>query len=89
MAEPYTGGILNKQLDESAVGFINDSSFNRLEGTTLYVSKIFQWFEEDFRGGIVEFFLKYARGNLKETLEMQKDRIEIRYLDYDWRLNGQ
>ena len=89
MAEPYTGLTLNKQLDASAVGFINDSSFNRLEGTTLYVSKIFQWFEGDFKGGIVAFFLKYARGSLKETLETQKDRIEIRYLDYDWGLNGQ
>ena len=89
MAEPYTGVTLNKQLDESAVGFINDSAFNRLEGATLYVSKIFQWFEGDFKGGIVEFFLKHARGNLKQTLETQKDRIKIRYLDYDWRLNGQ
>jgi len=56
------GGELDQQLEEMASAFINDPSKNRLEGNTLYVSKIFDWFEEDFNGDILGFFLKYAKG---------------------------
>jgi len=71
-----------------ASAFLNDSSTNRLEGNTLYVSKIFDWFEEDFNGDILGFFLKYAKGSLKEQLEVNKEKIKVKYLDYDWSLNG-
>jgi len=87
-SEPYHGGELDQQLDEMASAFINDPSRNRLEGNTLYVSKIFDWFEEDFSGDIPGFFLKYAKGDLKKNLERQREDIKIKYLDYDWSLNG-
>jgi len=86
--EPYQAGILDQQLDEMARAFINDSRRNRLEGRTLYVSKIFKWFPEDFNNDIVGFFLKYAHGDLKKQLEDRKTKIKIKYLDYDWSLNG-
>jgi len=85
---PYQGAILNQQLDEMASAFINDPSRNRLEGSTLYISKIFDWFEEDFNGDILDFFLGYAKGDLKKNLERQREDIKIKYLDYDWSLNG-
>jgi len=87
-SEPYYGGELDQQLEEMASAFINDPSKNRLEGNTLYVSKIFDWFEEDFNGDILGFFLKYAKGSLKEQLEVNKEKIKVKYLDYDWSLNG-
>ena len=87
-SEPYEGKIINQQLDAAARAFINDPKRNRLEGNTLYVSKIFDWYGEDFKGGIVNFFLKYAEGDLKRGLEANKNQIKIRYLDYDWSLNG-
>ena len=49
---------------------------------------IFKWFSGDFNKDIAGFFLKYAEGDLKKTLEKQKDKIKIKYLDYDWSLNG-
>lgn len=85
---PYEGKTINQQLDAAARTFLNDPQSNRLVGETLYVSKIFDWYGEDFKPGIVGFFLKYAQGDLKEGLEANRDRIEIRYLDYDWSLNG-
>jgi len=88
-SEPYHGGELDQQLDEMASAFINDPSRNRLEGNTLYVSKIFDWFEEDFNGDIPGFFLKYAKGDLKGQLEVNKEKIRVKYLDYDWSLNGE
>ena len=87
-SEPYRGGDLDQQLDEMTRAFINDLESNRLEGHTLYVSSIFKWFAEDFNKDIVGFFLKYAKGDLKEQLEVNKEKIKVKYLDYDWSLNG-
>jgi hypothetical protein len=87
-SEPYRGAVLDRQLDEMATAFINDPRSNRLKGNTLYVSKIFDWFAGDFNNDIVTFFLKYAKGDLKKQLQAQRKEIRIRYLDYDWSLNG-
>ncbi len=88
IAEPYRGEKLGRQLDEVTRAFINDPASNYLEGDTLHVSRIFDWYETDFSEGIVPFFLKYAEGNFKRELEKNRDRIKVRYLHYDWSLNG-
>jgi len=85
--EPYFGSTLNRQLDTSARAFVNNPARNYLEGNTLYVSKIFKWFSEDFNDDIIGFFLRYADDDFKKKLEPKKDRIKIRYLHYDWSLN--
>jgi hypothetical protein len=85
---PYRGDELDQQLNEMTSAFINDSSRNRLEGNKLYVSKIFDWFEEDFKGDIPGFFLKYAKGDLKERMEAKGEKVRVEYLDYNWSLNG-
>ncbi len=87
--EAYRGDILDRQLDEMTRAFINDPRRNRLEGRTLYVSSIFKWFSEDFNDDVAGFFLKYARGDLKEGLEANGNAVTIKYLDYDWSLNGE
>jgi Protein of unknown function, DUF547 len=88
ISEPYSGIKLDQQLDSSTRAFINNSKENRLEGNTLYVSSIFKWFKEDFQNDPVVFFEKYAQGDLKKNLAAQKNLIEVRYLDYNWSLNG-
>ena len=87
-SESYHGGELDQQLDEMTRAFINDLERNRLENHTLYVSSIFKWFAEDFNNDVISFFLKYAKGDLKEQLEVNKEKIKVKYLDYDWSLNG-
>ena len=87
-SEPYEGRSLDKQLDEMAVAFINDTERNYFAGRTLHVSKIFDWFAEDFNDDVIGFFLKYSRGQLKKRLETGRANIEIKYLSYDWSLNG-
>ena len=87
-SDPYEGAILDRQLDEMASAFLNNPSRNRLEGNTFYASRIFDWFEEDFHGDILGFFLKYAKGNLKKNLGRQREDIKIKFLDYNWSLNG-
>jgi len=87
-SEPYRGEELDKQLDEMTKAFINNLESNHLEDHTLYVSSIFKWFAEDFDKDIVGFFLKYAKGGLKKQLEANKEKIKVKYLYYDWSLNG-
>ncbi len=85
--EPYLADTLDRQLDDSTRSFINNASSYRLEGNTLYVSRIFKWFSEDFNEDPLGFYLQYAEGDLKEKLTSQKDKIQVKYLHYDWALN--
>jgi hypothetical protein len=85
--EPYRGQTLDQQLNDSTRSFVNDGNSYRLDGNTLYVSRIFKWFSEDFSDGALGFYLKYAEGNLKEKLTSQKDSLKVKYLNYDWSLN--
>jgi len=85
--EPYLADRLDQQLEDSTRSFVNDADSYRLEGNTLYVSRIFKWFSEDFNEDALGFYLQYANGALKEKLTRQKDRIKVKYLHYDWALN--
>jgi len=86
--EPFTGSRLDDQLDAAARSFINNPGFNRLEGNTLFVSKIFKWFREDFEDDVIGFIEKYAEGQLKARIQANRALLEVEYLDYDWSLNG-
>ena len=86
--EAFEGKRLHAQLDDAARRFVNDGRFNRLEGNTLYVSSIFKWFKEDFNGDIVGFFEEYALPELKEAISANRQHLKVKYLDYDWSLNG-
>lgn len=74
--EPFSGEILDQQLEDSTRSFINDPESYRLEGNEFYVSRIFKWFSEDFNDDILVFFLKYATGELKNN--WKPSRIESR-----------
>ena len=88
MSVPYSSTNLDQQLNASTTAFINNEQENRLVGNTLHVSSIFKWFKEDFHSNPIDFFEKYAKGTLKKELTSQKDQIKVKYLSYDWSLNG-
>jgi len=88
LSEPYTGTKLDQQLEAGARNFINNQRENRLQGAILSISSIFKWFKEDFQNDPVAFFKQYAEGDLKKRLTSHLDRIKVKYLDYDWSLNG-
>ena len=87
--EAYTADRLDRQLDEQAARFLSDRSRNRFAGGNLEVSKIFDWFKEDF-GVREQYFSKYAR-LLADGPDAQKavaeGRAPITFLEYDWSLN--
>jgi hypothetical protein len=87
-SEPYQGDKLDQQLDDATRMFINNPERNYIEGNTLYVSKIFKWFAEDFDHDVVSFISKFAEDNFKQNLEAKKNVLKVKYLPYDWTLNG-
>ncbi|MCB2192150.1 MAG: DUF547 domain-containing protein [Deltaproteobacteria bacterium] len=85
---PYTGAEVQGQLQAQATAFINDPARTRLQGNTLYVTKIMDWFSEDFDDDPVGFVKKYAQDDFKRRLEGLGGQVEVEYLDYDWSLNN-
>ncbi len=87
ISQPYRGATLDQQLDAATRAFINDGVNVYVKGDVLYVSKIFDWFEEDF-DGVVRFVERYAQGDLRAQLQRRKQNLKLKHLDYDWSLNG-
>lgn len=86
---PYEGRTLETQLEERTKQFINTPANTFLKGDTLFVSRIFKWFADDFSGSPLGFIRQHARRGLKEELEKaaKNGDITLQYLHYDWTLN--
>jgi len=84
---PYEGKILEAQLDAVTRAFVNDKKFNFLKENTLFLSRIFTWFEEDFNGKPLLFIRQYAEDDFRAKLDASGPEIKLIYLDYDWTLN--
>lgn len=88
----YQPNQLDRQLDVAARAFINDPARNRFDRKQRIasVSKIFDWFEEDFvaaAGSILAYVARYVDDpTLAKELAQPGYRVE--FLDYDWSLNG-
>ena len=88
----YTAQMLDQQLERNAHAFINDTTRNRFDRTAkiAYLSNIFDWFERDFTnaaGSVQRYFARYV-ADLEIAQALSEDSYQIRYLDYDWSLNG-
>ena len=84
----YTGGTVEAMLDKGARDFINSPRGVAITGDTVTISKIYDWFYEDFGPSdqdVLRHLLKYADPGLKQRLTAI-GRIED--VAYDWRLNG-
>jgi hypothetical protein len=88
ISEAYTAEKLEKQLENNTITFLHNREFNTISGNTLYVSKIFSWFSEDFNNDTVAFVKKYAHGELLAAIEAAGESLKVKYLDYDWSLNS-
>lgn len=95
-AEAYVGSKLQQQLDDNTRLFLSDRNRNYLEGNRLYLSQIFNWYEEDFTRGwqgvdsVEEFLALYGDAlgiAAAQQATLQQGEFAIRYLRYDWGLN--
>jgi len=88
--EPYESSRLDEQLDRASRAFVHTPDRARLTGDTLFVSAIFDWFEADFGGadGVIAFVARHADPALRDALAAHGGKIKLKYLPYDWSLNG-
>ena len=103
--EAYVTGRLEAQLKEQARRFLSDRSRNRYnpESGLLEVSRIFDWYQEDWTSGYrgfegksepirsrEQYFAGYAAllaGNPAHQKLLLEQKAAIRFLEYDWTLN--
>ena len=97
--EAFTSEKLETQLETVTHAFLADRSRNRFNASTgrLEVSKIFDWYGDDFERGwggwhsLDQFFAQYA-DSLADTPQTKNKLLagdnRIRFLKYDWALNG-
>lgn len=78
----YEAAKLDQQLDQQARIFLKDNTRNIISHDEASVSKIFDWFEDDFtrKGSLIDFLNKYSEVRIGEN-------VKISYLPYDWSLN--
>ncbi|MEM7401711.1 MAG: DUF547 domain-containing protein [Pseudomonadota bacterium] len=88
----FTADELDTQLEHAANEFINDTSRNKFdsERKIARISKIFDWFEEDFvkHSGSVQKYLSQYVNNSEIAEHLRNEEYKIKYLKYDWSLNG-
>ncbi len=80
-SEPFRAVTLDEQLTTEAQRFLTNDEKNRVDKRTLHLSKIFDWYGQDFQethDGYVEY--------IKKTLGLE-GKYRVKFLDYDWSLN--
>jgi hypothetical protein len=79
-SEYYRASDLDKQLSDQLLLALSNSGKGLYRGVEkIYVSQIFDWFEEDFNDGDIP-------GWLRENTAIRGE-FPLRYLKYDWSLN--
>ncbi len=91
--EAFVAERLDAQLDDSVRRFLGDRSRNRADKKELWVSKIFDWYAEDFEkqaGSVAKWLARYAE-QLSDDSQVRaavaSASLRVRFLDYDWALN--
>lgn len=77
----FTAANLNGLLESRTKSFVRNSSYNTITAGNVKVSKIFDWYGEDF-GDLRSYLNKYATTEIAEG-------TEIGFAEYDWALNKQ
>ena len=94
--EAFTASKLDAQLEDGMKRFMADRSRNRVANGRLEVSRIFQWFKDDFEKGhgglnrLEDLFARYAAqlsDQPTEQAQLRARSLRIAHLDYDWSLN--
>lgn len=86
-AQAFSASNLERLLDKGAKDFLAHPRGMRFEGDKLVLSKIFDWYGEDFGDDDVELLQSlslHAPEHLKQSLLSYRDSIQY---EYDWALN--
>lgn len=91
--EPYTGSELNQQLNDQAIEFFSQENNFELnnEKNIVYLSEILDWYKFDFaenEKGVVLYSTRYIDEKESNYINKNINTINIKYIPYDWKLNG-
>lgn len=86
---PYRGATLDAMLDAVTRAFLNNPANTFFKDGRLHVTRIFDWYGEDFGGpaGVWAFVRRFAAPPLAAQMDAATDRTLV-YTPYDWSLNG-
>lgn len=88
----YTRDALEQQLEASARLFVNDPNRNAFDRRKkiAYLSKIFDWFTEDFvsHSGSLSKYVSHYVDDPELAQELAEGKYQVKFLEYDWNLNG-
>lgn len=85
----YTADSLDFQLSENCRRTLNDPKYLSIAGTTVHMSKIFEWYAADFTPdamAIREFMSRYVPDNVARKLTDPMYKLVAS--EYDWKLNA-
>lgn len=80
--QAYTGANVEELLEQAARAYVNHKRGVSVEGSTMVLSKMYDWYQADF-GDVVAHIKQYAEADLSAALA---NASEIEY-DYNWDLN--
>ncbi len=82
MNEAFTEANLESQLQKTAKDFINDKTKNTIGADKIEISKIFDWFADDFKtkGTLIDYLNQYSAVKINTN-------AKIRFKEYNWSLN--
>ena len=80
--EAYNPERLLAQLRDQARKFVNDPTRNNITSSSVQISKIFDWFKDDFTvdRNLIQFLNIYSKVKIPPS-------TKIAYLEYNWGLN--
>ena len=87
--KPFEGETLIATLDELTRRNMADPAHTRLEGGDLYVSKVFDWFGEDWgtKEDKIAFVRKYSSPEQAAAIDRLGGSLNLKYSHWDWTLN--
>lgn len=84
----YTADNVDDLLTENTRKALNTPRHLHVDGDTLYLTQLFEWYEDDYEHE-ADSVRDWIRAHADENVAAQVETAErIRYIDYDWTLNA-
>lgn len=75
----WTASNLSRHFEAQAKAFVNNPKYNKVSANSVEISKIFEWYADDF-GDIITYLNKYSNTKINAG-------AKVNYMEYDWNLN--
>ena len=88
----FSAVTLEEHLETATFNFIRNPEQVRIDRAkhTVHLSKIFKWYQDDFKmgyDGVTDFLADYLPS--EDAAYLASTDVKLHYLDYDWTLNDQ